>query len=204
MAAARCTCPVSRSLVPRASFCRAPACALAAALACSCLLLAATPPLAQQPADVQAKVPVADFFRTPRLDRPALSPSGRYLAGAVSVDGGRVQLAVFDVENPGQSKVVAGFLDADVNEPLVGERRAHRVQRHRSRFRHDLQADCAGIVGRQPRRQRIPSADQRRAESLARRSRARVPLPIASCLRNGGCIACSGTARTTCWCSACP
>ena len=26
-----------------------------------------------------------------------------------------MQLAVFDVEHPGQSKVVAGFLDADVN-----------------------------------------------------------------------------------------
>ena len=115
MAAARSDCPMSRSLVPRTSACRAPDLRLAAALACSCLLLAATSPLAQQPAEVQAKVPVADFFRTPRLDRPALSPDGRYLAGAVSVDGGRVQLAVFDLENPGQSKVVAGFLDADVN-----------------------------------------------------------------------------------------
>ncbi len=114
MVAARCTCPVPRSLYSRASKCRALTLLLAAALACSCLLLAATSSLAQQPADVQAKVPVADFFRTPRLDRPALSPSGRYVAGAVSADGGRAQLAVFDVENPGQSKVVAGFLDADV------------------------------------------------------------------------------------------
>ena len=114
MAATRSNCPMSQSLVPRISACRAPDLRSAAALACSCLLLAATSPLAQQPAEVQAKVPVADFFRTPRLDRPALSPGGRYLAGAVSVDGGRVQLAVFDLENPGQSKVVAGFLDADV------------------------------------------------------------------------------------------
>jgi hypothetical protein len=94
---------------------RAPCQRLAAALACWCLLLAATSPLAQQPAQVQSKVAVVDFFRTPRVDRPALSPGGRYLAAAVSVDGGRLQLAVFDVENPGQSKVVAGFLDADVD-----------------------------------------------------------------------------------------
>jgi len=106
---------MARSLIPRASTCRAQSLRLAVTLASSCLLLAVTPSLAQQSVEVQTKVPVADFFRTPRLDRPALSPGGRYLAGAVSVDGGRVQLAVFDVENPGQSKIVAGFLDADVD-----------------------------------------------------------------------------------------
>jgi dipeptidyl aminopeptidase/acylaminoacyl peptidase len=86
---------------------------LAAALACLCVLLVSTQPLAQQPAET--KVPVADFFRTPRLASPALSASGRYLAGAVAVDGGRVQLAILDLENLGQSKVVAGFQDADIN-----------------------------------------------------------------------------------------
>lgn len=100
---------MSKLLVLRASRCSAPGLRLAAALACSCVMLAATPLLAQEPAEVQTKDPVADFFRTPRFDRPALSPGGRYLAGAASVDGGRVQLAVFDLDNPGQSKVVAGF-----------------------------------------------------------------------------------------------
>jgi dipeptidyl aminopeptidase/acylaminoacyl peptidase len=82
---------------------------------CSFLVALAAAPSAQQPADGQAKAPVADFFRAPRLDQPAMSPNGRYLAGAVSVDGGRVQLAVLDIENLGPPKVVAGFPDADVS-----------------------------------------------------------------------------------------
>jgi len=93
--------------------CRASIPRLAAALACLCVLLVPTQPLAQQPAE--AKVPVADFFRTPLLARPGLSPNGRYLAGAVAADGGRVQLAVLDLENLGSSKVVAGFGDGDIN-----------------------------------------------------------------------------------------
>ena len=98
------------SIPPR----RAPARYLVA-LACSCVLLAPTRPWAQQPTEAQARVPVADFFRTPRLDKPKLSASGRYLAVAMAVDGGRVQLAVLDLENLGQPKVVAGFRDADIN-----------------------------------------------------------------------------------------
>src|SRR5207249_3464883 len=93
--------------------CRAPAMFTAAALACWSVL-ASTQPLAQQPAEAQVKVPVADFFRPPQLDKPTLSASGRYLAGAVAVQGGRVQLVVLDLENLGQSKVVAGFQDADI------------------------------------------------------------------------------------------
>jgi dipeptidyl aminopeptidase/acylaminoacyl peptidase len=78
------------------------------------VLLAPVQPVAQQPAAAQAKVPVADFFRTPELAKPALSPSGRYLAGGVASPSGRVQLVVLDLENLGQSKVVAGFQDADI------------------------------------------------------------------------------------------
>ena len=115
MAAIRCTCPAPRSLFPRASTRRAPGLRLAATLASSCLLLAVTPSLAQQSVEVQTKVPVADFFRTPRLDRPALSPNGRYLAAVVATDGGRPQLAVFDLGDPGQSKVVVGSGNIDVN-----------------------------------------------------------------------------------------
>jgi hypothetical protein len=70
--------------------------------------------LAQQPAVVQARVPVADFFRPPLLARPALSPSGRYLAGAVTAEGKRNQLVVFDLENLGQPKQVAGFDHVDI------------------------------------------------------------------------------------------
>jgi len=101
------------SCLPASGPCRTPAPRLAVALACLCVLLVSTQPLAQQPAE--AKVPVADFFRPPLLARPALSPNGRYLAGAVAADGGRVRLAVLDLENLGSSKVVAGFGDGDIN-----------------------------------------------------------------------------------------
>jgi dipeptidyl aminopeptidase/acylaminoacyl peptidase len=84
-------------------------------LACLLALLAPTPTLAQQGAEAQATVPVADFFRIPRVARPALSANGKYLAAAVADDGGRVQLAVFDLENNGQARIVAGFRDADVS-----------------------------------------------------------------------------------------
>ena len=70
--------------------------------------------LAQQPAVVQARVPVADFFRPPLLAQPALSPSGRYLAGAVTAEGKRAQLVVLDLENLGQPKHVAGFDNVDI------------------------------------------------------------------------------------------
>jgi acetyl esterase/lipase len=85
------------------------------ALACWCGLLAPTLPSAQQNTEAQAKVPVADFFRDPRVIRPKLSPSGRYLAVAMAVDGARVQLAVMDLENVGPPKVVGGFRDVDIN-----------------------------------------------------------------------------------------
>ena len=92
---------------------RAPALRWAAPLACGCVLLATpTLPGAQEPASAPAKVPVADFFRSPLLAKPALSPSGRYVA--VAVGGERVQLAVLDLENLGPPKVIAGFNDADI------------------------------------------------------------------------------------------
>jgi dipeptidyl aminopeptidase/acylaminoacyl peptidase len=69
---------------------------------------------AEESAVVQARVPVADFFRPPMLAYPALSPSGRYLAGAVTIEGKRAQLVVLDLENLGQLKHVADFQDADI------------------------------------------------------------------------------------------
>ena len=164
MAAARRTCLMTRSLVPRPLRAAHSTCVRRPrwrARVCCSRRRRRWP--SSQPRS-QAKVPVADFFRTPRLDRPALSPGGRYLAGAVAVDGGRVQLAVFDLENPGQSKVVAGFLDADVNglwwvndERIVFD----AIDRDSSKI---IGPHRAGVVGGQPRRQRLPPADQRLAE----------------------------------------
>ncbi len=95
--------------------CHARALCAAAALAGLGVLLAPTQALPQQSTEAQAKAPVEDFFRTPRLARPKLSPSGRYLAGAVP-GGKRVYLWVLDLENLGQSKVVAEFDDADIGD----------------------------------------------------------------------------------------
>jgi dipeptidyl aminopeptidase/acylaminoacyl peptidase len=57
---------------------------------------------------------VADFFRTPQSARPAISPSGRYVAFAMSRDKERVFLAVIDLEGPLQPRAVAALRDNDV------------------------------------------------------------------------------------------
>jgi dipeptidyl aminopeptidase/acylaminoacyl peptidase len=87
---------------------------MAVALACIWMVLAPSQAPAQPVAQVPAIVPVADFFRAPMLARPKVSPSGRYVAGAMSIKGGRLQLAVLDLENLGRSKIVAGFDDVDI------------------------------------------------------------------------------------------
>ena len=64
--------------------------------------------------DQAAFVPVADFFRTPKIANVRLSPDGRYVAVTVGTAGGRLQLAVIDLSNLSASKVVAGFDDVDI------------------------------------------------------------------------------------------
>nr|WP_316641438.1 prolyl oligopeptidase family serine peptidase [uncultured Roseateles sp.] len=64
---------------------------------------------------VAAALPsAADFFRPAKMLKPTLSPSGRYLAAAVAGDDGRIRLAVLDLENLQDSKIVANYSDADV------------------------------------------------------------------------------------------
>ena len=69
--------------------------------------------LLAQPAVAQ-QIPVADFFRTPKLIDPNLSPDGRHVAVGASGPNGRLQLVVLDLNNFAASKVVARFADADV------------------------------------------------------------------------------------------
>ncbi|MBT9503161.1 MAG: S9 family peptidase [Burkholderiaceae bacterium] len=76
------------------------------------LLLAAPAVRAADPA--LAPPTVADFFRPAKMLKPMLSPSGRYLAAAVSGDDGRIRLAVLDLENLQDSRIVANYSDADV------------------------------------------------------------------------------------------
>ena len=64
--------------------------------------------------DKAALVPVADFFKNPKISNVKLSPDGRYVAATVDTPAGRLQLAVIDLSNVGASKVVASFQDVDV------------------------------------------------------------------------------------------
>ena len=94
-----------------------------ALFAAAALLAASALSRAQEPTTRPA-VPVADFFRTPMLARPTLSPNGRHLAGAVAAGSGRVRLAVLDLEPLGEPRAVAGFDDRDVDDiAWVNDRR---------------------------------------------------------------------------------
>jgi dienelactone hydrolase len=85
---------------------------LAAWLAVGLLAWAGSPAQAQAP----TPIPVADFFRPPQLGESELSPSGRYLALQVLPKSGRQNVAVFDLDNPGKYKIVAGFTDLDIED----------------------------------------------------------------------------------------
>lgn len=61
-----------------------------------------------------APPPIRDFFKTPAIQAPKLSPSGRHLAIRTAGEDGRVRLAIIDLETMKPGKVVAGFSNADV------------------------------------------------------------------------------------------
>jgi dipeptidyl aminopeptidase/acylaminoacyl peptidase len=60
-----------------------------------------------------APVPIDTFFSNPVLYRPALSPSGRYLAALQGAPGRRDMLVVVDLRD-NKVKLVAGYTDIDV------------------------------------------------------------------------------------------
>ncbi|MBW8759980.1 MAG: S9 family peptidase [Burkholderiales bacterium] len=62
-----------------------------------------------------APPPIRDFFKTPAVQAPKLSPSGRYLAVQVAGKNERLWLAVIDLKTMAAPKVVAGFNDADIH-----------------------------------------------------------------------------------------
>jgi dienelactone hydrolase len=61
-----------------------------------------------------APPPIRDFFKTPAMQAPKLSPSGRYLAIQAAVEGSRLRLAIIDLETMERGKIVAGFRDSDI------------------------------------------------------------------------------------------
>ncbi|MBO9686586.1 MAG: S9 family peptidase [Mitsuaria chitosanitabida] len=83
--------------------------ALAAALA------AASPWATAQTAPATgAKPAIADFFKDPQMRSPRLSPDGKYMATVVRGKGDNGVLAVIEIDNPRNVKVVAGFGDASI------------------------------------------------------------------------------------------
>jgi dipeptidyl aminopeptidase/acylaminoacyl peptidase len=83
--------------------------------ALTALVLQTASAAAQTPAISSGKPPsVEDFFRLPRMQRPVVSPDGRFIAISVASERGRLQLGVIDIEKPTELKVVAGFVDGDV------------------------------------------------------------------------------------------
>lgn len=59
-------------------------------------------------------LPVADFFKPSAYSNLVVSPSGRRICATMARSGGRLSLAVLDLDDLSKSKVVAAFSDADV------------------------------------------------------------------------------------------
>ena len=120
--------------------------AFGGALACSCLPLAATRRWRS------SRPTFGPRFRSrissARRDSPGprFHPAGVTWRARSPADGGRAQLAVFDVEKPGPPKVVAGFDDVDVyelqwvnDERLVFDAPRSPIRQHRQ---IDSRRDC--------------------------------------------------------------
>jgi len=86
-------------------------------LALAAALGAATPWATAQttPAPAaDAKPPIADFFREAQMDRPLLSPDGKFIATVVRGKDENGVLAVIEIDNPRNVKVIAGFGDSGI------------------------------------------------------------------------------------------
>lgn len=77
--------------------------ALALGVACAVVVPVAAAPL-----------PVDDFFKPDAYADVRLSPSGKRLAATIPSSHGRRSLAVVDISDPGKSKVVASYTNADI------------------------------------------------------------------------------------------
>jgi acetyl esterase/lipase len=61
-----------------------------------------------------AAPPADDFVRLPAIGTASISPSSKHLAVTVGTAGGRMRLAVLDLDPLAAPKVIAGFVDADI------------------------------------------------------------------------------------------
>jgi dipeptidyl aminopeptidase/acylaminoacyl peptidase len=76
-----------------------------------------------------AAPPVAEFFKLPTFSNLVMSPSGKRICAIVPRPNGRLSLAIVDLENPSQSKIVAAYSDADIwgAEWVNDERVVYRI-----------------------------------------------------------------------------
>lgn len=90
-------------------------------------------------------LPVEDFFKPDAYADVQLSPSGKRLAATVPASTGRRSLAIVDIADPGKSKVIAGYSNADIGgvQWVSDERLVYRVfDQHEASTR---QRDGAGL-----------------------------------------------------------
>ena len=104
---------------------------------------------------------IDDFFRTPALSEPSLSPSGRYLA-VVTGDGNvGARLGVIDLDDRKNSRVVARFDGSDPTHPrwlnderLIFEGRdtdeASALRRNFGMWAVDRDGRCGGCTAGRP------------------------------------------------------
>ena len=72
------------------------------------------PTLAQTPTSAApTPVPLEDFFRNPRFTQVTISPTGRYLAAIVPVNGRR-NIAIVDLVDTSKVSVISAFRESDV------------------------------------------------------------------------------------------
>ncbi len=86
---------------------------------------AALPVQAQQAASAPpaagtgtAPLPAEAFFRPADIESAVVSPSGRWLAMTLGIEGKRVSLAVFDLIEWKAHAIAAQFTDGDVSDPI--------------------------------------------------------------------------------------
>lgn len=77
--------------------------------------LPATPAASAAASTAAAAIPAATFFNRPNMSEPVMSPDGTSLAILVRNVSGRRQLAILPTDNLAGAKVIAAFLDADIN-----------------------------------------------------------------------------------------
>ncbi len=91
---------------------------LLSGLVCVAGLAAGASEVAAQTTSTPAAMPgqpaLIDFFRHPQMRSAELSPNGKYLAAVVRSGDGSSMLAVIEVDQPKNVKVVAGFGDASI------------------------------------------------------------------------------------------